>query len=338
MLNIDIFYKNFKVYLSCFEDLFKKKGIKTIIFYKEISSLVKKLEDRDFIKFRKYTDFDDLKEQILNFSKEEIFYINTFDEKLVLLTNELKKLLNLPFTEKYEIFRNKDLQRKYLLESFPEATVNFQKIDFNKNEKLWIDFPCIIKPTSSAQSSWVTFLQNIWDFENFKKNISNLNKNLEARGFLKNDFIVEEFIDGEIFTLSYFVNDFWEYFLFPIVKVKSVQDLWIDDFSNYVRIIYKWLDLELDEEKLDFFIKKHIKIFWIKNTFVFHDMKKTNSWEFKTIEVNGRIGWYRLEMYKETFGVNMLSFIDKVGHLNIKENIFLQLLLFILIKKLSLSD
>ena len=98
LLNIDIFYKNFKVYLSCFEDLFKKKGIKTIIFYKEISSLVKKLEDRDFIKFRKYTDFDDLKEQILNFSKEEIFYINTFDEKLVLLTNELKKLLNLPFT------------------------------------------------------------------------------------------------------------------------------------------------------------------------------------------------------------------------------------------------
>ena len=149
-----------------------------------------------------------------------------------------------------------------------------------------------------------------------------MNKNLEARGFLKNDFIVEEFIDGEIFTLSYFVNDFWEYFLFPIVKVKSVQDLWIDDFSNYVRIIYKWLDLELDEEKLDIFIKKHIKIFWIKNTFVFHDMKKTNSWEFKTIEVNGRIGWYRLEMYKETFGVNMLSFIDKVGHLNIKENIF----------------
>lgn len=322
LLNIDILYKNFKVYLSCFEDLFKKKGIKTIIFYKEVSSLVEKLEDRDFIKFRKYTDFDDLKEQILNFSKEEIFYINTFDEKLVLLTNELKKLLNLPFTEKYEIFRNKDLQRKYLLESFPEATVNFQKIDFNKNEKLWIDFPCIIKPTSSAQSSWVTFLQNIWDFENFKKNISNLNKNLEARGFLKNDFIVEEFIDGEIFTLSYFVNDFWEYFLFPIVKVKSVQNLWIDDFSNYVRIIYKWLDLELDEEKLDIFIKKHIKIFWIKNTFVFHDMKKTNSWEFKTIEVNGRIGWYRLEMYKETFGVNMLSFIDKVGHLNIKENIF----------------
>jgi len=136
LLNIDIFYKNFKVYLSCFDDLFRKKGIKTIIFYKEISSLVKKLEDRDFIKFRKYTDFDDLKEQILNFSKEEIFYINTFDEKLVLLTNELKKLLNLPFTEKYEIFRNKDLQRKYLLESFPETTVNFQKIDFNKNEKL----------------------------------------------------------------------------------------------------------------------------------------------------------------------------------------------------------
>jgi hypothetical protein len=27
-------------------------------------------------------------------------------------------------------------------------------------------------------------------------------------------------------------------------------------------------------------------------------------------------------MYKETFGVNMLSFIDKVGHLNIKGNLF----------------
>jgi hypothetical protein len=73
------------------------------------------------------------------------------------------------------------LQRKYLFEKFPETTVKFQEIDLEKDEKIIIDFPCMIKPTSSAQSSGVAFLKDFEDFLKYKKNYKNLKKSLKDR-------------------------------------------------------------------------------------------------------------------------------------------------------------
>ena len=230
---------------------------------------------------------------------QKIFYINTFDEKLILEVNILKKELWFAFTEKFEIFRNKDLQRKYLFEKFPETTVRFQEIDLEKNEKIIIDFPCMIKPTSSAQSSGVAFLKDFEDFLKYKKNYKNLKKSLKDRWYEKNKFILEEFIDWEMFTFTYFVNSNWDFFWTPLVKVDWIKDLWIDDFSNYVRISEKYFEQQIDKQKINDFVRKHIKTFWIKNTFVHHDFKINSKWELKTIELNWRIWGYRLELNQE---------------------------------------
>ncbi|MBF0913996.1 ATP-grasp domain-containing protein, partial [Candidatus Gracilibacteria bacterium] len=194
LINVVGEYVFFGYRQHCFEDLFKRKNIKTIVFC-QIGEK-KEVKEKGY-EIRKYKDFEDLKRQLFEIGKQKIFYINTFDEKLILEVNILKKELGFAFTEKFEIFRNKDLQRKYLFEKFPETTVRFQEIDLEKNEKIIIDFPCMIKPTSSAQSSGVAFLKDFEDFLKYKKNYKNLKKSLKDRGYEKNKFILEEFIDGE---------------------------------------------------------------------------------------------------------------------------------------------
>ena len=279
-----------------------------------------------------------MKRQLFEIWKQKIFYINTFDEKLILEVNILKKELWFAFTEKFEIFRNKDLQRKYLFEKFPETTVRFQEIDLEKNEKIIIDFPCMIKPTSSAQSSGVAFLKDFEDFLKYKKNYKNLKKSLKDRWYEKNKFILEEFIDWEMFTFTYFVNSNWDFFWTPLVKVDWIKDLWIDDFSNYVRISEKYFEQQIDKQKINDFVRKHIKTFWIKNTFVHHDFKINSKWELKTIELNWRIWGYRLELNQEVYDFNLFDLIDTKKEIKFKTDFYFATFVFYSEKKWILKS
>lgn len=314
-INIVFSYKHHNYYNFCFKDLFLRHSIKTIIFHKKSLKNIDFKKISKYLEFRKYFDFEDLKKQVKEIWKQNIFYINTFDEKLVLEKNILQKELWIETTDKFEIFRNKDLQRKYLLEKYPETTVNYQEIYLEKDEKIIMQFPCIIKPTSWVQSSWVTFLKSFEDFLAYKKNLKNLKKNLEARWYENEKFILEEFIDWEMYTINYFVDSNWKAFYTPIVKVNGIRDLWINDFSNYVRISEEYFENEINKKEVYDFVEKHIKTFGIKNTFVHHEFKLNSAWILKTIELNWRIWGYRLELNREVYSFNMfdLIFWEKVN-------------------------
>ena len=329
LINVVWEYVFFGYRKLCFEDLFKRKNIKTIVFCQIWEE--KEIEE-------KYKDFEDLKKQLFEIWKQKIFYINTFDEKLILEVNILKKELWFAFTEKFEIFRNKDLQRKYLFEKFPETTVKFQEIDLEKDEKIIIDFPCMIKPTSSAQSSGVAFLKDFEDFLKYKKNYKNLKESLKDRWYEKNKFILEEFIDWEMFTFTYFVNSNWEFFWTPLVKVDWIKDLWIDDFSNYVRISEKYFEQQINKQKINDFVRKHIKTFWIKNTFVHHDFKINSKWELKTIELNWRIWGYRLELNQEVYDFNLFDLVDAKKEIAFKTDFYFATFVFYSEKKWILKS
>lgn len=322
LVNLTNSYKYFDYYDETYKDLFLKRKIKTIIFYKNPWKKLEKIKNDDYIEFIKYNSFEEIKEKIEKIWKENIFYINTFDEKMILETNKLKKDLWFSVSKKYEIFRDKEKQRKFLLENFPETTVNFQEIDLQKNAEIKIDFPCIIKPTGGLQSAWVNFLKNKKDFENFKENFNSLNEKLEKRG-LWSKFILEEFIDWQMYTVDYFVDENWDFFAFPIVKIELASKLWVDDFANYARIAWKYIEKEVSNQELYEFIDKNVKTFWLKNTFVHHEFKKNSSWKLKTIELNGRIWWYRCELYKECFSINMFDIVlEKEKNLKKEENFY----------------
>lgn len=313
LINISRGYKMHDYYDFAYNDLYNKHNIKTILFFDR--NLSKKEVDIDLItKWYEIVFYDsksDLIIKIKDIKREEIYYINTFEEILIPLVHDIRIELWFEVSKEFKAFRNKHIQRDILKNTFPETTVKNIEVNI-ENDNLEdyynkLDFPYIIKPSSWVQSSGVMLIENKNDLINYINNIKFLNHNMKSRWIENELFLIEEFIDGEMYTIVYFVDDFWNVSYTPIVKVNSARKIWIDDFSNYVRINWKIVDKEIEFSEVDLFVKKHVEAFWIRNTFIFHDFKINSKWELKNIELNARIWWYRLEIMQNTYGFNLLE-------------------------------
>jgi hypothetical protein len=113
-----------------------------------------------------------------------------------------------------------------------------------------------------------------------------------------------------MYTIDYFVDENWKIFKSKIIKTNTLKEEYnIDDFWITKEILWKEIEKEISEEKLNTFLEKSVKACSIKNTFIHHEFKLTSSGELKTIEMNGRIGWYRLEMYKKAYNLDLIEFL-----------------------------
>lgn len=314
-IDISRWYKIHTYYDYAYKDLYAKYKIKTILFFdrKLLKNDVKIASDIEWYEVDFYDSKVDLFNKINLINKNEIFYINTFDEILVPLVHEIRLFLWFKVSREYKSFRNKHIQRYILKNSYPETTVNNIEVNIEKDIIIdyynKLDFPYIIKPSSWVQSSGVSLIENKKDLINYVNNIKSLNENMKSRGIENDLFLIEEYIDWEMYNIVYFVDDLWNILYSPVVKVNWVKKIWINDFSNYVRINWKIVDNELSKKEIVEFIEKQVKAFWIRNTFIFQDFKKNSKWELKNIELNARIWWYRVEMMQYIYSFNLLEMI-----------------------------
>lgn len=310
-VNVSRWYKMHDYYDFAYDDLYKKNWIITYAFFERKTtyfSKIRELEQKNHIKLFFYNSYDDIFNEIKNI--KNIYYINTFDEVIVPTIHKLKIDLWYPVSTHHESFRQKNLQRDILLKNFPETTVNYKTINLDQDINSFanfLEYPYIIKPSSGVQSSWVSKINNFEQLQNYIKNAKNLEKNMVNRGIVNSNYLIEEFIDWEMFTIVYFVNEFSEIFYSPVVKVNWAEKIWIDDFFNYVRLNWKIIESQIDIDLVKDFITKQVSAFWIKNTYIFQDFKINSKWQIKNIELNARIGWYRLEMMQNLYGFNLLE-------------------------------
>lgn len=311
-INISRGYKMHDYYDIAYKNLFEKQAIKTIVFFdRNLSDECIVEMESDYCKILFYDSKSDLLEQLTKIDKNDIYFINTFEEVLVPLLHEIRITLWYVVSTEHVSYRNKHIQREILSEKFPETTVNFFEVDIKKQniEEYYnkLDFPYIIKPTSWVQSSGVWIIKNKMDLEYYIKNEEILSKNMLSRWIENNIFLIEEFIEGEMYTILYFVDNDWNISYTPFVNVKSSQNIWIDDFSNYVRLLWKVNDNNLSFDELKSFVEKQVLAFGIRNTYISQDFKKNTNWVLKSIELNARIWWYRLEMMQNNYDYNLLE-------------------------------
>ncbi len=313
MKNIVIHTTNYNLQpaqIDSFEKLYKKYSIPSFVFTKKISkkdfSRKSELKTK-WVFLKEYKTKDDL---ILQIKQLRNWYIWCFDETLINFINEIKKDLWLEYTLHYKAFTDKNLQRKLLLNYDKSITVNFIKTHINditdkKIGLIW--YPFIIKPIWWTASKGVKIIKNKSDLENYIKNYHKVFQKLEDSWFKINDVLLEEYIDWTAWSIDYFVDKNQNIYITKHVFLEFWIDFWIDDFCNISRIISQEKENELDLEQLKDFLEKNIKALWIKNTFVHHEFKFTSKWQFKTIELNWRIGWFRLNMYQQAYSFNLLE-------------------------------
>ena len=312
LINISRWYKMYDYYVVAYTDLYKNHNIKTLIFFdNNLTINTDKHIENEAFDVMYYESMEDLKLQIWAINKLDVYYINTFDETLVLPVFQMKKELWFTVSKYFEAFRNKTLQRELLLAKYPETTVKYYDIDIETDdiEQYYdkLELPYVIKPAAWAQSSGVVLINSKQELENYVKNIKELDRNMSDRWIANTKYLIEEYIDWEMYTVNYFVNSLWEIFYSPIVKVNSSRKIWIDDFSNYVRINGKIIESEISFEDVKKFIEKNVATFGIRDNFIHHEFKLTSKWIIKNIELNARIWWYRLEMMQNIYGFNLLT-------------------------------
>jgi len=282
-----------------------KKWVNVYVFVKNSEN--KKLGN--WIEQKTFSSKEDLIQQISKLN--ESFYLNTFEEHSISLITEIKKHFNQPFTTYYQAFTNKDLQRQLLLKEDKSITTNFietslDNIDFEKIEQE-IHYPLVIKPVSAAQSRWVAIIKNKQELEKYIKDYSKILERISSQWYKNEKFLIEEFIDGTAWSVDYFVDENQNFYIAKPVFLEFGIDIGIDDFCNISRLISFETDKALDLENLKIFIEKNVKALDIKNTFVHHEFKFTSKWVFKTIELNGRIWGFRIDMYDKAYNLNLLD-------------------------------
>lgn len=307
-------------YKDSFKRLQNKYNVTIYICYQEdvetslIPKVKEKLEEEWFI-FQKYNSTKDL----LNFSKElkwpkNNIEVYTYREALIKIMEQVKESLWQEITWIKDIFISKKLQRENLFKYNKNITVNFLK--FNNTNEINIekvleefDFPFIIKPSAWISSSGVSKINSKKDFENVLNNLNKTFDEIIKISKIDNyEVVIEEFIEWKMYTIDYFVDQKWNIYKSKLVRTNTLKDEYnIEDFWITKEILWLEIDMEITEEKLDNYLEQCVKWCKIKNTFIHHEFKLTENSELKTIELNGRIWGYRLEMYKESYGIDLVE-------------------------------
>ena len=288
--------------IRSFIEVVLKYKISFYLYYKD-ANLAEVHQQEKLNKFNIFTipfkDFSDIElsiSQILN--KHEIIFIDTFFEPFVQELYHLRKNLWYTITEQYKMFENKEIQRSTLSKCNATHDVYYEKVNISElnfkkiKEKIWIPF--ILKPENGMGSSKVVKVAHEKTVIDYMKDFGEMNQCL-----------IEEYIDGDMYSIDYFVDTQQNIYATPPIEMKLWKDIGVDDFFVYSCSINNDIWKKIPAEKLKVFLKETVEVCGIKNAFICHEFKHTTKKQLKTIEINGRIGARRLKILQAWYWINI---------------------------------
>lgn len=167
-----------------------------------------------------------------------------------------------------------------------------------------VGFPMIIKPTNLAGSLFVSICYHEEDLEKtLKATLGKLKKAYERDGRLEEPkIIVEEFMDGDMYSVDSYVTARGRVEHCPLVKVKTGKAIGHDDFYGYLQItppLFKRATVEKAEQAAE----KAIHALGLRSTLTHTELMKVDD-EWKVIEIGARMGGFRHELHMLTCGID----------------------------------
>jgi D-alanine-D-alanine ligase-like ATP-grasp enzyme len=161
-----------------------------------------------------------------------------------------------------------------------------------------VGFPLIIKPTNLGGS---LFVDVCYHEEELKKALTNGFKKLKTA--YKNDkrletprIIVEQYIDGDMYSVDSYVDSRGQIYHCPLVRVKTGRDIGHKDFFGYLQITPTALKTETVLKAREV-AEKAIHALGLRSCSAHTELIKTDM-DWKVVEVGPRIGGARDTLYK----------------------------------------
>ena len=199
--------------------------------------------------------------------------------------------------------RMRQLLRAYDKTISPKFTVvhDATKETLDRIEKT-VGFPLMVKPAGLAASLLVTLCYHREELEsNLKNTVHKINRIYkEKKGRGEPQILVEEFMDGAMFSIDSYVNQRGVVYHTPLVHVKTGRSVGFEDFFGYMRItpvVLKPYKIEAAQKVAE----KAIEALNLRSTTCHIELMKTED-GWKIIELGPRIGGFRHEMYELSYG------------------------------------
>lgn len=214
----------------------------------------------------------------------------------------------LPTSESLEIAVDKQRMRQRFSEYAPEITPAFMKVVDTSDATMQaintsIGYPLIIKPANLASS---LLIQKCHTPEQATRAIAEalaVVKKLYDEGgrYEEPTIIVEQLLEGDLYSVDVYAADDGELFYCPPVGYVTGQSIGVDDFFLYRRSAPTQLDAA-DWDACKIAVASGIHAIGLRATTAHVELCHTQD-GWKIIEIGPRVGRYRIEMYREVFGI-----------------------------------
>lgn len=167
-----------------------------------------------------------------------------------------------------------------------------------------VGFPLVIKPANLALSLLVTICFHEEELEeSLNKIFKKIAKIYKENGRIAEpQLLVEQFMEGEMYSIDAYVDGRGHISLLPMVHVKTGRSIGFDDFFGYLQMTPTTLSKE-DVAAAEEVAKKSIYALGLRSSTAHIELMHTGG-KFKIIELGPRIGGFRHKMYELSYGIN----------------------------------
>lgn len=262
-----------------------------------------------------YINFDESKEIKNYFSNPDILAVTAHAEKNIPLLMKVipfmpEKLL-IPSIDALEKSIHKTKMRKAFRKYNKNITPRFyvfNELDKEKIDKIKknFEFPVMVKPSGLHGSTLVQWVHSEQELEETLirvfKNIQKIYTLKKGRG--SPQVLVEEFIEGDIFSLDVHVDNAGSCYFNPLVKYKMAPQKGFDDFFVYDVSTPVKIKPEVLQKAHDI-AQQGIEALGLRNSTAHVELIKDIDNEWKIIEIGPRVGGNRAIMYQQSYGIDI---------------------------------
>ncbi len=161
-----------------------------------------------------------------------------------------------------------------------------------------IGFPMIVKPTNLAQSLLVSICYHEEELVRvLAKAFKKIQKIYHENGRLEEpNMMVEQFMEGDMYSVDAYVNSRGTVYFCPMVKVVTGRSIGHDDFFNYLHLSPTGLK-NGTIEKAHMAAESGIHALGLRNTTAHVELMKVDD-DWKLIEIGPRVGGFRDKIHR----------------------------------------
>lgn len=170
-----------------------------------------------------------------------------------------------------------------------------------------VGFPLVIKPSGLFFSMLVTICYHEEELEKNLRRVflkmKSLYKELGVSGEPK--VLVEQFMEGQMYSTDAFVNSRGKVYFSPMVAVKTGREIGFDDFFGYQQMTPTLLSKEsiADAQEVS---RRGIHALGLRSSTAHVELLKTEK-GWKIIEIGPRVGGFRQDLYDLSYGIDVTT-------------------------------